>query len=225
MIDGQVVLVPVLVADESKNFAIVQKLTEMRIRLETAGIRCHIDDRRHVRHGAKYFEWERKGVPIRLELGMRDISNNVVVLAPRVDTAATLPESASSPAKVTMTLDSAFADGVASKLKEIQFSLLDRARARLRSHIRRVTSYADMKDHLLLSSNALGGLGSSNEAGLYLAPWHANDTNEQFIKDDCKATIRCYPQEFNNNANVLDNAKCFFSGQPATHLALFGRAF
>jgi prolyl-tRNA synthetase len=92
MIDGQVVLVPVLVADESKNFAIVQKLTEMRIRLETAGIRCHIDDRRHVRHGAKYFEWERKGVPIRLELGMRDISNNVVVLAPRVDTAATLPD-------------------------------------------------------------------------------------------------------------------------------------
>ena len=60
--------------------------------------------------------------------------------------------------------------------------------------------------------------------GLFLVPWKCNADNEAKIKEDCQATIRCYPLDV-NQARLFEGQTCFYSGEPATHMALFGRAF
>lgn len=62
------------------------------------------------------------------------------------------------------------------------------------------------------------------EQGFYLVSWKDDAKNEAAIKEDCKATIRCYPLEL-NTPEMLAGRKCFYSGEPATHIALFARAF
>jgi prolyl-tRNA synthetase len=63
-----------------------------------------------------------------------------------------------------------------------------------------------------------------NGPGLYLVPWKCDAANEEKIKEECKATIRCYPTDV-NEAGMWKDKKCFYSGEDATHMALFGRAF
>ena len=60
--------------------------------------------------------------------------------------------------------------------------------------------------------------------GLYLVPWKCDAENEDKIKTECKATIRCYPLD-SNSKGMHKGKKCFYSGEEATHMALFGRAF
>ena len=60
--------------------------------------------------------------------------------------------------------------------------------------------------------------------GFFLAPWADNAENEHAVKEETKATIRCYPFA-HNQPGCVDGKKCFYSGQPATHMALFARAF
>ena len=68
------------------------------------------------------------------------------------------------------------------------------------------------------------GNGDIESAGFYLAPWKCSEINEEAIKADCKATIRCYPFE-HNQATPPKGTKCFYSGEEATHMAIFARAF
>jgi prolyl-tRNA synthetase len=153
-----------------------------------------VDDRQNLRPGAKYFEWERKGVPVRLELGPRDIANNVAQMALR-----------HTGAKSQVPLaDAELVPVVAQALTAIHAELLAAARQRLDAHTYPVASYAEMKT---LIADAAGGPGAGGEddsgrtsekrAGFYLVPWKCDRANEAFIKEDCKATIRCYPLALN----------------------------
>jgi prolyl-tRNA synthetase len=78
----QVVIVPIPPKknDEESKVALDAALDEMVSGLKAKGIRVKVDDRDYVRNGAKYFEWERKGVPLRIELGPRDVKNSVCIL-------------------------------------------------------------------------------------------------------------------------------------------------
>ena len=69
-----------------------------------------------------------------------------------------------------------------------------------------------------------GGGEEAETLGFFLVPWHADDANEDAIKDETKATIRCYPLDEQTEEN-LAGASCFYSGKPATHMAIFARAF
>ena len=71
-------------------------------------------------------------------------------------------------------------------------------------------SYADFKERL------------TRDGGWYLVPWMDNAENEAAIKTETKATVRCYPLDAQEN---IGDKKCFYSGQPATHMALFARAY
>ena len=62
----------------------------------------------------------------------------------------------------------------------------------------------------------------SEQAGFYLVPWHDDADKEREIKDDCKATIRCFPLDAQDD---LEGKTCFYSGRPATHMAIFARAY
>jgi prolyl-tRNA synthetase len=162
-----------------------------------------VDDRDYVRNGAKYFEWERKGVPLRIELGPRDVKGGVCVFKYRVG----------KEDKETISLGEAAAKATEG-LGELQCYLLETAEKRLEAGINHMSTYELEKDE---ASNYDG-------PGLYLVPWKCDAVNEEKIKEECKATIRCYPTDV-NEAGMWEGKKCFYSGEDATHMALFGRAF
>jgi prolyl-tRNA synthetase len=172
-------------------------------------LRVHVDDRRHIRPGAKYFEWERKGVPVRIEIGLRDVSQEQITVAIRF----------SGEKKVlSISPSTDVAKELHALLENIQQTMLDRARHRVRTQTYTVSRYAEMIE---LAEK-------EDKTGWYLAPWHCDAENEAKIKEDCKMTIRCYPWAINKQlaeSGKLQTLTCFYSGKPATHMALFARAF
>lgn len=175
-----------------------------------AGIRCHVDNRDYLRIGAKTYEWERKGVPLRVEVGPRDVDNEVCVFKYRAGPGAE--------EKAVTDLSKAASTATAG-LAEMQQNLFQSAQQRLEEGTRSGVSYDEMKA-LLEPDEASSFPGQ----GLFLVPWKCNAENEDAIQQECKATIRCYPLK-ENEEGLWKGQKCFYSGEDATHMALFGRAF
>jgi len=207
----QVVVVPIPAKknDEEGKAAMEKALDDLTSGLKEAGVRYKVDDRDFVRNGAKYFEWERKGVPLRIEVGPRDVSAGVCVFKYRA---------AMGEGKVTVELGDA-AEAASLGLEEMQSKLLMEASDRLAGGIALGATYEEMRDALEPDE-----AGVYPGEGLYLVPWKCDAENEDKIKEECKATIRCYPLDA-NEAGMAEGKECFYSGEPATHMALFGRAF
>jgi len=206
----QVVIVPIQPKknDIEGKAAMEEALDKLSADLKAAGLRVKVDDRDFVRNGAKYFEYERKGVPLRIELGPRDLAKGECVFKYR----------AGDEGKIPTTLNDAASAAVAG-LDSMQQKLYDAAAQRLQDGINTGATYQEMRD-------ALEGdeAGEFMGSGLYLVPWKCDPENEGKIKEECKATIRCYPIEHNGDGAV-EGKSCFYSGETATHMALFGRAF
>lgn len=208
----QVVIVPIPPKknDLESKAAMDTAIETLTKELQSKGIRVKLDDRDFVRSGAKYFEWERKGVPLRIEIGPRDVKQNVCMFKYRAGSGAG--------AKETVALADA-ADTAANGLEALQQELYEAAQARLAQGITTDATYEEMKTAY-----------ENDEAsvypgrGLFLVPWKCDAVNEEKIKEECKATIRCYPLE-ENEKGLYKGKKCFYSGEDATHMALFGRAF
>jgi len=208
----QVVIVPIASKknDEEGKAAMNEALDNLVAGLKAEGIRVKVDDRDFMRNGAKYFEWERKGVPLRIELGPRDVKNNSCVFKYRAGEG--------SDKKKNIDLSDA-ASKASEGLEAMQQSLLEQAQSKLDNGITEDVSYEEMKT-ALESDEASSYPGN----GLYLVPWKCDAENEDKIKTECKATIRCYPLAANSKGEH-EGKKCFYSGEDATHMALFGRAF
>ena len=123
-------------------------------------------------------------------------------------------------------------------MTEVHASLLDAAEKRLElGTFSDVTSYNEFRDRASASTTA--GATAEREGATYpvspflLLPWHDDAVAEAQVKTDTSFTIRCYPVQLNKSehfqgmlpANVPKGSLCFFSGRPATHLALFARAY
>jgi prolyl-tRNA synthetase len=208
----QVVVVPIPPKknDEESKIAMEKALDDLVSDLKVQGLKVKVDDRDFVRNGAKYFEWERKGVPLRIELGPRDVKNNVCIFKYRAGSG--------SDEKLTIDLKDAGTEAMQG-LESMQQGLFEAAKARLDAGITENVTYEEMKT-ALESDEASSYPGN----GLYLVPWKCDAENEDKIKTECKATIRCYPLDANKGGAVAGK-KCFYSGDDATHMALFGRAF
>mmetsp|Transcript_17160 Transcript_17160/g.32170 ORF Transcript_17160/g.32170 Transcript_17160/m.32170 type:complete len:689 (+) Transcript_17160:222-2288(+) len=206
----QVVVVPIPAKknDEEGKKALNDALDKLVADLKGAGLRVKVDDRDYVRNGAKYFEWERKGVPLRIELGPRDVEKGACVFKTRVG----------SEGKETVTLGEVSVRAT-KVLDALQEYLLDTAKERLVGGMNMMASYDQMKVALEADEAS-----EYDGPGLYLVPWKCDAANEEKIKEECKATIRCYPTDV-NEAGMAEGKKCFYSGEDATHMALFGRAF
>ncbi len=201
----QVVIVPIFSGSSEADAIVEQKCQEVQDWLEAGGVRTKFDDRRNVRHGSKFYEWERKGVPLRLDIGPRDITAQQASVAARM-----------VGKKCTVSLErSLLLESIVSQLDKIHDEMFQIASSRLIAKTYRVESYAEMKEML----------GKDEQRGLYLVPWKEDAENEEKIKLECKATIRCYPFESNRCEREISKLKCFYSGQPATHYAIFARAF
>jgi len=202
----QVVIVPVGRGKAENNAKVDAFLEKLSADLHKTDIRFHIDNR-DMMPGAKFYDWERKGVPLRIELGPRDVDAGQLVLSARIESE-----------KTTMAYDSATAAScILDKLNSIQDQMLAAAEARLTSMTRPCESYEEMKAAFLTSTE------SNQGQGLWLVPWKCDAENEDLIKVETRATIRCYP--FEHNQEPPTGKKCFYSGEPATHMALFARAY
>jgi len=208
----QIIIVPIIpkkIPDDKKAL-LEEAITNLSNEMKQQGLRVKIDNRDYIRPGAKYFEWERKGVPLRIEIGPRDFDNNVCIFKYRVGN-----DDDDNDDKLTIPLDKATETAMRG-LNSLQNTLYNKAKTRLSSYITRNATYEEMK-------NALQNDEASTYPGIgfYLVPWKCNTENELKIKEECKATIRCYPLD----ENVEDGMKCFYSGEDADRMALFARAF
>lgn len=159
------------------------------------GDRLLIDDRDYQSPGYKFNEWERKGVPIRLEIGPRDMALGNVVLARR-DTSE----------KETVK-QSVIAKHIENVLAEMQTALFERALQLRNEHTFTVTSYDEFKEKVA--------------HGFVRALWCGEAECEAAIKADTKATIRCLPFE----KELSGSGTCVHSGHEAKHEAIWARAY
>lgn len=196
----QVVLV-LIFKNEQQQQTVCEFADQVRNRLKTMGVRVEIDDRAGMRPGAKYYEWERKGVPLRMEIGPKDAAKNAVFAARRIG------------GKQSVVVDDSFEESTRKLLDGIQSEIFERATDVLHRRTFRVETYDEMKTML-----EHGG----ESHGMFLVPWKCDDKNEKQIKEETKATLRCYPLDLQDECT---GKKCFYSGEPATHLAVFARAY
>ena len=187
----ELVIVPIYKSDDERAKMLdaadrVQAMLQDWERRDPGRLRVHIDDRDGIKPGAKYYEWELRGVPIRMELGPRDLEKNQAVLVRR-DTREKRPVS----------LDT-IGEDVSELLTRIQDDLLIAARERREQNsIRHRISYADFKALM------------DDKGGFVYAGWCGNPECESGIKEETKATIRCLPdEEFQSAEAPTECLKC-----------------
>ncbi|MBE1556245.1 proline--tRNA ligase [Sporosarcina limicola] len=196
----QVVLIPV--GPWKKNPEIMEKLDEIFAQLKAQGIRVRLDDSDQS-PGYKFNEWELKGVPVRVELGPRDLENNQALIKARDEDEKEAVELSALVARIE------------EELVTMQTRLLEKARAfrEKHSHIH-VDSLVQLKDHIADSTE------SGEIPGWILAGWCGVDACEEQVKEETKFTTRNIP--FNPPA---EKSSCINCGNEAKHTVWFGRAY
>ena len=170
----QAVIVPILRGDTSG--PVREKADEVAARLKAAGVRVKIDDRDNLSPGAKYYEWERKGLPFRIEIGPRDLEQGHVALARRLT-----PKGEKR--KTFLPEDQAIAE-LPDRLESFQTELREAALARREANsVRGVNSIGELHE-------ALDG-----GAGFVFTGWSGDSAVEETVKERTKATIRALPGE------------------------------
>jgi prolyl-tRNA synthetase len=198
----QVVITPIWKSDEQRALVLEKAETTANI-LRQEGLRVHTDARDNLSPGAKYYDWERKGVPLRIEIGPRDVANQQLVLVRRV-----VPEGEQR----KEFLDEAVAlSAIAERLREFQAWLLDAARRRQEAATYRLTEYEPFRTMV------------ADKGGFYFAGWCGSPACEERVKQDTRATIRVLPDpEFRSDPPP---ETCLVCGQPARHEAVWARAY
>ena len=191
----QVVVVPIGKNAEDVN-SVLEYLTGTLEAVKAEGIRCYVDDRDGVTPGFKFNEWEMKGVPVRLEVGSRDMAQNVVTLVRR-----------DSGEKIPVPKDK-LGEEIPRLLDEIQKSLYSQAKTFRDEHTLTVESYDELKTII------------EETSGFVKCGWDGDPKTEAAIQEETKATIRCIPFEQN-----IDGLSCVYSGKPAKYQVVLGKAY
>jgi prolyl-tRNA synthetase len=202
----ELVIVPIWRTDEERSTVYeaanrIKGLLGAWDRREPARLRVHLDDREGMKPGAKYYHWETRGIPLRLEIGPRDVAANQGVLVRR-DTRV----------KRTVSLDT-LGEDVAEVLRDMQRDLLVAARERLDARSRRtIRSYDEFRQFM-----------ESDEGGFVYAGWNGDPAVEARVKEETKATIRCIPDAEFRSAEPP--TRCLVTGEPAKHEVVWAKAY
>jgi len=195
----QVVIVPIWRKDVEKS-AVLALSAQVTATLKAAGIRVKLDDREEVSAGFKFNDWEMRGVPLRIEIGPRDVEQNAVVFARR--------DVLGKEGKTFGVPVAQIAQAASDMLTTIQAAMLQRATEFREANTRTVKDYDEFKQ-------VLDGPG-----GFIRAHWAGSNEDEDAIKDETKATIRCYPFDTPEGEGV-----CFYTGKRTSRVAIFARAY
>ncbi len=191
----QVVIIPIYKGDERKD-ELDARGKEIANALKKAGIRVKFDNNDNNRPGWKFAEYEKKGVPIRIAMGLRDIDNQTVEIARR-----DIRE------KLTFPQDK-LVEQVEKLLIEIQQAMFLKALLYRDEHITRADSWQEFEKLL------------DEKGGFISAHWDGTPESEEAIKEKSKATIRCIPLNNPQEAGV-----CIYSGRPSRERVLFAIAY
>ena len=191
----QVVLVPIYKndAERSKVLPVVEQ-----IRAALKGkVRLKVDDRENLSPGYKFNEWELKGIPVRIEVGPKDVDKGSVAVArrdvPGKDGKRFVPQVG-------------LAEYLLGLLEEIQQGLFQRALAFREAHTADVSNYEELKQQV--------------EQGFARAYWAGSDDDEKRIQEETRATIRCIPLD---QPGEIGN--CCYTGRPTDTIVIFGKAY
>jgi prolyl-tRNA synthetase len=190
----QVVIIPIFKNDDEK--AKVQEVVE-RVRGGLSEFRVHTDWRDGITPGFKFNDWEMRGVPLRLEIGPRDVAAGTAGLARR--------DVPGREGKRTVQLDG-LPSLVGETLQDIHRSLFEQASEFRKANTRQPQDYEEFKQVV--------------QDGWADAWWCGEPSCESQIKDETKATTRCIPLEQPGGSGV-----CIHCGKPATERAIFGRSY
>lgn len=191
----QVVIVPIYKGDDELA-AFDEKLGALADRLRKMGIRVKYDNADNKRPGFKFADYELKGVPVRLVMGGRDLSEGTIELMRR-DTLE----------KQTLPFDG-IEEYVANLLEEIQQNIYTKAKNFLDEHIYECNDYNEFKERV-------------KDGGFFLCPWDGTAETEAQIKADTQATIRCVPYGYSQENLGND----MVSGKPAKYRVIVARSY
>jgi prolyl-tRNA synthetase len=201
----EVVIVPIWKSDDERR-RVLEAAHRMCDDLTSWGgrgddrLRVRLDAREGIKPGAKYYEWELRGVPLRLELGPRDLEKQACMAARR-DTRG----------KQSLPMDGLPA-AVAGLLQHIQDDMLRAARERREANsVREAIGYDEFRQRM-------EGPGAFVYAG-----WNGDPAVEAKVKEETKATIRCLPDE--EFRSPSPPARCMVTGEPAVHEVVWARAY
>lgn len=187
----QVDIIPVM----QKKAGVLEKAAEVKEKLIKAGLRVKVDDS-DKNPGWKFSEQEMRGIPVRIEMGPRDIEANQAVIVRRDTREKTVVSIDELDVKVKEILDT------------MQIEMLERARKHRDSHTYVATDYEEFKQTV------------ANKPGFVKAMWCGNEECENKIKEDTTATSRCMPFNQEKLSDV-----CVCCGKPATKMVYWGKAY
>ena len=190
----QVVIVPIYRNDEQLE-KIKEIVLEIKSSLEQRNITVKFDDRDTHKPGWKFAEYELKGVPVRLAIGMRDVENGTIEVARR-DTLE----------KETLKVENIDVK-VEDLLNKIQKNLFDKANNFREENTFNADSYEEFKELI-------------ERGGFVYAHWDGTSETEEIIKNETKATIRCIPE-----TSEINEGKCVFSAKKSKQRVLFAKAY
>jgi prolyl-tRNA synthetase len=190
----QVVIVPIY-KSEDERVRVMEVV--LKARAELKDFRVHIDDRSEVTPGFKFNDWEMRGVPLRIEIGPKDVKKGTLAFARR-----DLPGRAGK----SFVPQTQLAAQVGEMLAVIQKSIYDRALAFREEHTYDPKDYAELLEVV--------------KNGWALSWWCESEACEARVKEDSKATTRCIPLD-----QPGERGKCIVCGQPAAKKVYFSRAY
>jgi len=190
----QVMIIPI--GPPKTRDMVIARSDELFAELKKAGIRVGMDDRADVRPGWKFNEYEMRGVPVRLEIGPRDMENGVCVLVSRI----------SGEKKVVQ--QDRLVEEVQAMLEQVHQEMYNRAKAFRDEHFYSVDTLDEMKASM------------EDKRGFTLAGWCGSEACEHQVKEETGATSRNIPFE-----PEVQKTKCLVCGEPAKHTVVFARAY
>lgn len=192
----QIVIVPIVFSSTNTS-EVLNKCQEISLKLEATGLRSYLDSRENYTPGWKFNEWELKGVPLRIEIGPRDVANDRCVFVRR-----------DNRTKEDVPLNQVV-DAAKNRLDEIQDSLFERAKEQLNRQISEATSIDQLKAII------------DSKGGFVRAAWCGSQTCETKVKEDTGSDIRLLPFE----EHQASGSECIACGAAAQQLAYFARAY
>ncbi|QDU65069.1 proline--tRNA ligase [Engelhardtia mirabilis] len=201
-----VVIVPIFRKDDEK-VRVLEAANRIAAELRDDGLNVKVDDRVSLKPGAKYYEWERKGVPLRIEIGPRDLDSESVMTKLRV---AAVDESGRAVKEVRPMADLGVSIG--KTLDEFQTQLFDTAQARLTAGTVHVDTWDDFVD-----------VFKDGGSRFVYAHWDGTTETELAIKNETKATIRCLPTD--GDGPEAEPGKCIKTGADSAQRVLFAKNY
>ena len=207
-----VVIIPITPKEETRA-AVLEAADKLARKLRARtyhGAPIEIEvDRRDLGGGVKNWDWIKKGVPIRVELGPRDLESGSIAVSRR-----------DQPAKSKEFLQTSdFTERVAELLDAIQQNLLKRATEFRDAHTRVIDSKEAFYDFFTPKNSGKPEI----HGGFALAHWNGSRAIEEQVKNDLKVTIRCIP--FEDPASPAESGPCIFTGEPSTRRVIWAKSY